>query len=129
MDILILEGWMLGFQAIYDPQRTSELNPSLQIVNNYLKSYTRVHTSIDFYLIYAIDDLRWITTWRIEAEEHLRKKLNDPRAGMTNEQVVDFVARFLPAYQQYLPDLYRCGPEKRDDRVKTIKVRKIIIFA
>lgn len=32
------------------------------------------------------------------------------KAGMTDVQIADFVARFMPAYQAYLPGLYSSGP-------------------
>ena len=32
------------------------------------------------------------------------------KAGMTSEQLRDFVARFMPAYSAYLPALYAQGP-------------------
>ena len=32
------------------------------------------------------------------------------KAGMTDEQVADFVDRYMPAYKAYLPDLYASGP-------------------
>ncbi len=31
-------------------------------------------------------------------------------AGMTDEQVADFVSRYIPAYSAYLPGLYAQGP-------------------
>ncbi len=36
------------------------------------------------------------------------------RPGMSDEQVRDFVSRFMPAYEAYLPALYAAGPERRE---------------
>ena len=32
------------------------------------------------------------------------------KAGMTDDQIADFVSRFMPAYKAYLPQLYSQGP-------------------
>ena len=51
--------------------------------------------------------LQWVFKWRQQAEEKMRA-LGKP--GMTDEQVADFVSRFMPAYKAYLPQLYSSGP-------------------
>lgn len=37
-------------------------------------------------------------------------------------QVHDFVSRYMPAYEAYLPQLYRDGPDRRSGAVNAIKV-------
>jgi D-glycerate 3-kinase len=32
------------------------------------------------------------------------------KTGMTDEQIADFVSRYIPAYTAYLPGLYADGP-------------------
>lgn len=32
------------------------------------------------------------------------------KPGMTDEQIADFVSRYIPAYTAYLPGLYSQGP-------------------
>lgn len=32
------------------------------------------------------------------------------KEGMTDEEVIDFVNRYMPAYETYLPSLYEKGP-------------------
>jgi len=41
--------------------------------------------------------------WRLEAEEAMRA---GGKPGMSDAQIADFVARFMPAYKAYLPYLY-----------------------
>ncbi|GKE00964.1 hypothetical protein Tco_1388947 [Tanacetum coccineum] len=36
--------------------------------------------------------------------------------GMTDEEVRDFVSRYLPAYNAYLPTLYTEGPKGSDSK-------------
>ena len=55
-------------------------------------------------MLYA---LQWVYKWRLQAEEKMRAS---GKAGMTDEQIADFVSRFMPAYQAYLPRLYARGP-------------------
>ncbi|KAJ6932702.1 hypothetical protein NC651_008206 [Populus alba x Populus x berolinensis] len=38
----------------------------------------------------------------------------DGNPGMTDEEVKDFVSRYLPAYKAYLPTLYAEGPSGSD---------------
>jgi len=45
--------------------------------------------------------------WRLQAEQRMRSA---GKAGMSDEQVADFVARYIPAYQAFLPELYKSGP-------------------
>lgn len=42
--------------------------------------------------------------WRAEAERRMREA---GRPGMSEEQVRDFCARYMPAYRAYLPGLYQ----------------------
>ena len=45
------------------------------------------------------------------------------KAGMTDEQIGDFVKRFMPAYRAYLPALYSEGPTTaRDGDVIVVEV-------
>lgn len=51
--------------------------------------------------------LQWVFKWRLQAEERMKA---GGKAGMSETQVADFVSRFIPAYQAYLPALYAAGP-------------------
>ena len=41
-------------------------------------------------------------------------------------QVADFVNRFMPAYETYLPALYSKGPQRLSSQVPVLKVSLII---
>ncbi len=45
--------------------------------------------------------------WRLQAEQRMRSA---GKPGMTDEQIADFVSRYIPAYTAYLPGLYAAGP-------------------
>ena len=44
--------------------------------------------------------------WRLQAERNMK-------IGLTDQQVADFISRFMPAYVAYLPALYTTGPQRR----------------
>jgi D-glycerate 3-kinase len=51
--------------------------------------------------------LQWVFGWRLQAEQCMRAA---GKPGMTDEQIADFVSRYMPAYKAYLPGLYAAGP-------------------
>lgn len=55
----------------------------------------------------AIVALQWVFGWRLQAEQRMRAA---GKTGMTDEQIADFVSRYMPAYTAYLPGLYAEGP-------------------
>ena len=57
--------------------------------------------------------------WRLQAETAMRAA---GRPGLSNAQVADFVARFMPAYEAYLPVLYGEGPQRRGKEIPVLKV-------
>jgi hypothetical protein len=61
--------------------------------------------------------------WRLQAETAMRAA---GRAGLSDPQVADFIARFMPAYETYLPALYAQGPQRRDGAVPVLKVGGIM---
>lgn len=58
-------------------------------------------------MLVATPALQWVFKWRLQAEERMKAS---GKAGMTDAQIADFVARFMPAYRAYLPGLYSAGP-------------------
>lgn len=51
--------------------------------------------------------LQWVFGWRLQAEQRMCAA---GKPGMTDEQIADFVSRYIPAYKAYLPGLYTAGP-------------------
>jgi D-glycerate 3-kinase len=51
--------------------------------------------------------LQVVYGWRLQAEQAMRAA---GKPGMTDEQIADFVSRYIPAYTAYLPGLYAQGP-------------------
>ena len=99
IDVLLLEGWCLGFEAKAE-------NPSgwIEPINQYLKQYNALYNKIDAMVVMQIPELQWVYRWREEAEAKMRAA-NKP--AMSVEETKDFIDRFYPVYQCYLPGLYR----------------------
>jgi len=108
LDVVLLEGWMLGFSPIDDDEALININNDLVDVNAYLREYGPAWWSpgsVDWWVVFKVSDPSWVYAWRLEAE----RKANGNK-GLTDEQVKDFVDRFMPAYQAYLPKLYDAPP-------------------
>ncbi len=75
----------------------------LKVVNKKWPDYSSVYSRLDSMLVIEIEDMEWVYGWRMEAERAMRAA---GRPGLTDEQVKDFVGRFMPAYKHYSPGLY-----------------------
>ena len=104
---------MLGFRPMEDHLRVSALPHDLQMMNELLRPYTELYDMFDAWIVLSVANAEdQVLHWRLEAEH---KMIAECGSGMTDEQVRDFVERFLPAYRLYLPTLYSegpCGPRK-----------------
>lgn len=111
LTVILFEGWMLGFK----PQSTeavNTVNPQLEIVNNNLEAYYNAWEKfVKSWIVIKITDPSCVYQWRLQAEIAMRA---DGKPGMSDEEVMDFVSRYLPAYNAYLPALYAQGPSGSD---------------
>ena len=92
-------------------------------INHHLKKYpAAIDNFIDVWLVVKVGDPKYVYEWRSEAE---RKSKAAGKPGMTDEQVSDFVDRYMPGYVHYLPGLYSHGPTtKQSGKVLTIQIEK-----
>ncbi|TMW68592.1 hypothetical protein Poli38472_006060 [Pythium oligandrum] len=100
LDVLLVEGWCMGFRAL---ESTDGLNENLVPVNDALRDYEELYKALDALVVIRVDSLQWVYKWREEQEQHLREA---QKPALSSDQVRDFVDRFMPAYETYLPDLY-----------------------
>lgn len=107
---------MLGFQAQDDVSFQGSM--SEREVNDYLHAYSAVHLQCDAWVVLVADNIDNVFSWRLQAEQAMRTERG---TGLTDDEVHDFVSRFMPAYERYLPVLCACGPERRHG-CPTIKV-------
>jgi D-glycerate 3-kinase len=114
-DIILLEGWMLGFQPL--PESSPLIQGAAQglaEVNRLLQRYSPLHAAVDAWIVVKVADAEWVQQWRQGAEATMIRR---GKTGMSPEQVAQFVQGFMPAYKAYLPGLYSTGPEGIVDSV------------
>jgi D-glycerate 3-kinase len=88
LDVVLLEGWFLGFQPI-PVERENQINSwSLREVNRLLFGYEPLYAYMDCWVVLALEDIATVPVtvyqWRLQAEVELRQK---GRGAMTDEQV------------------------------------------
>ena len=128
VDVLLLEGWMLGFKPLPSVGEDEEGGrKGLNDVNDYLGEYEKWHELVDAWVVVQVEEVDVIFKWRLEAERRMRAE-KGREGSMTDAEVGDFVSRFLPAYKAYLkPSLYDADalpPEKPVLRVLIDSSRK-----
>jgi D-glycerate 3-kinase len=110
VDIIILEGWCVGFLALSDGElatkwraakdledagkETGQLGKlklaDVQFVNDALKRYGTVWGMFDAFVHIDAAETNWVYDWRLEAEVEMREKKGSENA-MTDDQVRRFV--------------------------------------
>ncbi|KAL9603449.1 MAG: hypothetical protein Q9219_001136 [cf. Caloplaca sp. 3 TL-2023] len=109
IDLVILEGWCLGFRALDDDQlaaswkeavRARERDQAyrgklghnrledLQFINHALKEYDAITSQLDALIHLDTDDPLYVYDWRLEQEASLRQSKG---SGMTDAEVINFV--------------------------------------
>lgn len=113
LTVVLFEGWMLGFKPV-PSEVVKSVDPQLEVVNRNLEAYYDVWDKfVNSWIVIKIQDPSCVYQWRLQAEIAMR---NDGKPGMTDEEVMDFVSRYLPAYKAYLPTLYSEGPNGSDPK-------------
>jgi len=110
VDLVFVEGWMLGFTPV---EKKLLPNEHFLEINQALKAYDPWYRQLDGFLQLAPEDYRYVIDWRIEAEQKMKAA---GKAGMSDSEIRSYVEKFLPAYETYLPNLDKNPPVKRDLR-------------
>ncbi|KAJ2776519.1 hypothetical protein H4R18_005635 [Coemansia javaensis] len=121
VDVVLLEGWCLGFRALDAPafarfiaavrasgdvlhrhsRRYSDA--SLAEVNANLRAYeSALYPLIDAWVWLRVSDADVVFRWRKEQEDALAAS---GRPSLSDAQLEDFIARFMPGYEMALPAL------------------------
>lgn len=106
VDVVLLEGWCLGFVAKADDAPLHA--PELQPINAALRRFEAIYSQLDALAVVQVADARVVYAWREEAEARARA---GGLGAMSGEDVVRFVDCYMPAYREYLPALYAAGPD------------------
>lgn len=104
VDIIILEGWMLGYKPI-----KNNLKSELTIFNDNLKKYDEIQKLINIWIILETDDLNNIFEWRLNAE---------PNGGMNLDTFKKFMEPYFVIYKNYCIDKDKIIVDKNREIVK-----------
>jgi D-glycerate 3-kinase len=129
--VVLFEGWAVGFRPLppstlhqkwksateaarsnsdYNGRLGHNTLSSVQDINTALESYNQLTDQLDALIHIDAQDLQYVYKWRLEQEVDLRKKRG---AGMTDEQVKNFIDGYYPAYELFTETL-RAGVFEED---------------
>lgn len=127
VDVILFEGWSMGFRplSVSPVSRLPFGNVNMEHfhdwkcsldnlveINNNLSLYEKEwYPLIDIFVQIKPLDVKYVFDWRWEQEENLKRKATQQHSanGLSKDQVVDFVNRFMPAYFLYLDNLSNHG--------------------
>ncbi len=95
LDIVFVEGWMLGFTPV---QESTIDDSDLVAPNRALADYDRWIRQLDVFVVMRAIDPSFVLRWRVEAEEAMKAR---GRPGLDRAAIEDYIRRFLPAYARY----------------------------
>uniref|UniRef100_A0A7S1F9L1 Phosphoribulokinase/uridine kinase domain-containing protein n=1 Tax=Noctiluca scintillans TaxID=2966 RepID=A0A7S1F9L1_NOCSC len=126
-DVVILEGWMLGFKPVNENEL---VHPGLVTVNKNLPLYQAWTDQVDIWCVAALSEYEHVTTWRLEAEHEM---IASGKSGMDDAQIRDFVSRYMPAYETYCPSLHAsaqtCGVDGKPSLFLEVDGNRTVISA
>lgn len=109
-DLVLVEGWMLGFTPAPDPSLS---DAALAPANDALRAYDLWNVRCDAMVHLVMADPTSVIRWRVDAER-ARRLAGAP--GLTDDEARDYVMRFVPAYGVWVPGL-RAGGGVRGPRL------------
>jgi len=109
LDVLIVEGWLLGFT----PVDADALEPALRAPNAMLAAYAAWNDALDGFVRLDVASLETVVAWRVDAERARRAR---GESALSDDDARDYIERCLPAYRTYLPGL-RTHPPCADVKV------------
>jgi D-glycerate 3-kinase len=98
VDLLIVEGWMLGFPPVNEEM----IEPDLRAPNALLAGYAAWNRKLDAFVSLHVDSPDTIVRWRVDSERARRSR---GETSLSDEEARDYIERFLPAYRVYMPAL------------------------
>lgn len=114
-DVILFEGWCLGFQAISSEEiaqkQVTSKHPGtlshhklehLLFVNEKLKGYSELWEKLDAVVWLNAQDISFVYAWRLQQEHAMKAAVGN---GMTDDQVKNFVDAYMPAYEMYIDGL------------------------
>lgn len=125
IDVVLFEGWCLGFRSLNESELSKYLDQvfkghsllfkhsrnysseNLRQINSNLKLFeTALYPLIDAWIYMRVSDVDVVYRWRKEQEDYMAAT---GRASLSDQQLEDFVSRFLPTYELALDKLDKQG--------------------
>lgn len=106
LDLVIVEGWMLGFSPVSEDHKVIKENPGMDKVNEALAEYYVWENKFDAAILVGVEDSNIVFNWREQAEK-MRRDIGE--GAMSVEEVKNFCSRFLPSYDAYSEELFSKG--------------------
>jgi len=106
IDVLVVEGWMLGFTPVDAGADALMVDLALRAPNEYLGAYRAWTERLDAFVHMHVDSLDTVVRWRMDSER-ARRERGEP--ALSDEEARDYIERFLPAYRVWVPQL-RANP-------------------
>lgn len=119
VQVVLFEGWCVGFQALTDEQVKDKYQASVRsheskegpvttlwkhslqdllLVNTRLREYEKITSRLDAMVHIDALDTQFVYKWRLQQEAEMRSATG---RGMSDEQVISFVDGYYPAYELY----------------------------
>ncbi|KAF2395754.1 P-loop containing nucleoside triphosphate hydrolase protein [Trichodelitschia bisporula] len=139
VDVVIFEGWCVGFHPLNDDEFQSRVEEVMQalattgfqkasedaprLVNSALKTYTAIFQMLDILIHIDAENLRWVYEWRWQAEAKMREETGK---GMSLPETKSFVDAYWPAYVMYTDGLRKGGLWHRPDGSGVSQMRLVV---
>lgn len=107
VDVLVVEGWMLGFTPVDAGNEALAADPALRAPNEYLGAYRAWDERLDAFVHIHVRSLDTVVRWRVDSER-ARRQRGEPT--LSDEEARDYIERFLPAYRLWVPQLLAHPP-------------------
>lgn len=117
LDVILWEGWMLGFQPI------GKTCPApLKEIDHLLAAYESWYKLIDYWVYIFPDDFTYVFQWRLESEQNLRAQTG---SGMSDIEVTKYIEKFMIAYKTYGNPLYQSLKNNKNNLILAMDKQRL----
>jgi D-glycerate 3-kinase len=93
VDLVVLEGWMLGFSPV-----ATVKDRQLEAPNAALGAYEAWHRHLGALVVLEMLERTQVVAWRVDAERAMRAS---GRSGLSDDDITEYISRFVPAYETW----------------------------
>jgi D-glycerate 3-kinase len=119
VELVVLEGWMLGFPVLDVAALAALEDRCLAEAAALLPRYDAWTRELDAFVHLDAADPTDVVRWRVDAER-ARRDAGTP--ALSDAEARDYVERFLPAYALWVPRLRRAPPSRDGAPLPSLRV-------